>query len=53
MMAAGFEHERVWTKAESQAFRRKRRGRNLALLAALAALVVLFYAITIAKMGGN
>ena len=34
--------------------RRKRlRGRNLAVLAALIALVVLFYGITIVRMGGG
>lgn len=31
---------------------RKLRGRNLAVLAALLALVVLFYAITVVRMGG-
>ncbi|MBP2303938.1 hypothetical protein GBZ48_03305 [Azospirillum melinis] len=32
---------------------RKLRGRNLAVLAALLALVVLFYAITVVRMGGG
>ena len=32
---------------------RKRRGRNIALLIVLAGLVVLFYVITIVKMGGS
>ncbi len=34
-------------------YHRQRRGRNLALLAVLAALVVLFYVITIVRMGGH
>ncbi|MGQ9367317.1 hypothetical protein [Azospirillum sp. ST 5-10] len=39
---------------ESDEERRKRlRGRNLAMLAALLALVALFYAITLVRMGGN
>ncbi|MFM2128887.1 MAG: hypothetical protein RL477_433 [Pseudomonadota bacterium] len=32
---------------------RKRRGRNIAMLIALSALVVLFYVLTIVKMGGG
>ena len=32
---------------------RKRRGRNIAMLVVLASLVVLFYVITIVKMGGS
>ncbi|CAO3355988.1 hypothetical protein [Azospirillum melinis] len=32
---------------------KKLRGRNLAVLAALLALVVLFYAITVVRMGGG
>ncbi len=32
---------------------RKRRGRNFALLAVLGGLVVLFYAVTIVRMGGQ
>ncbi|MDQ2105317.1 hypothetical protein [Azospirillum isscasi] len=39
---------------ESHEERRKRlRGRNYAVLAALMALVVLFYIITLVRMGGN
>ena len=38
---------------EAVEFQRRRRGRNLALLSALLALVVLFFAITIVKMGGQ
>ena len=32
---------------------KKRRGRNIAMLIALAGLVVLFYVITIVKLGGG
>ena len=32
---------------------RRRRGRNLALLAVLGGLVILFYVITIVRMGGQ
>jgi hypothetical protein len=39
------------TPEEEQKFRRARRGRNLALALVLAGLVVLFYAITIVKVG--
>lgn len=40
--------------AESVAeWQRKRRGRNIALSLVLAGLVVLFYVITIVKMGGS
>ncbi len=44
--------KRHWTKAESDEFRRRRRGRNLAMLAALGALVLLFYAISIVRLQG-
>jgi ferric-dicitrate binding protein FerR (iron transport regulator) len=37
---------------ERKAFERRRRGRNLALLAALAAIVVLLYALPFVRMGG-
>lgn len=37
--------------SEIAAFKRSRRGRNYALLTVLIGLCVLFYAITIAKMG--
>lgn len=41
-------------KRDSDAdLQRKRRGRNIALGLVLAALVALFYAITIVKMGGR
>jgi hypothetical protein len=33
--------------------RRRRRGRSIAIALALAALVVLFYVVTIARIGGN
>ena len=39
------------TPDEEQAFKRARRGRNIALALVLLGFVVLFYAITIAKMG--
>ena len=35
---------------EASALRRKRRGRNLAILAVLVGLSILFYAVTIVKM---
>jgi hypothetical protein len=34
-------------------FRRKRRGRNIALLLVLIAVVVLFYVLAIVKLGGQ
>lgn len=36
--------------AEAAAFRRRQKGRNIAMLAALVALATLFFAITIVKM---
>ncbi len=39
------------TRAESDAFARRRRGRNIAMLIALLALSALFYAIAIVKLG--
>jgi hypothetical protein len=41
------------TEIPAQEFRRRRRGRNRALLAVLLGLCVLFYVITIARMGGH
>ncbi len=38
------------SRAESDALNRRRRGRNLAMLVALVAVVVLFYAISIVKL---
>ncbi len=38
------------TRADSERLARRRRGRNWALLIALVALCVLFYAITVVKM---
>jgi hypothetical protein len=38
---------------DSSDMHRKRRGRNIAMLIALAGLVVLFYVITIVKLGGG
>jgi hypothetical protein len=40
------------TPEEQQQLKRARRGRNIALALVLAALVVLFYAISIVKMSG-
>lgn len=39
-----------WTPAERAAFEAKRRSRNLALGIVLAALVVLFYGVTVVRM---
>ncbi|PWC85850.1 hypothetical protein TSH100_14865 [Azospirillum sp. TSH100] len=39
-------------RQETELRAKKLRGRNLAVLAALLALVVLFYAITVVRMGG-
>jgi hypothetical protein len=41
------------TMASGDDFRRRRHGRNLALLAVLAGLAILFYVITIVRMGGQ
>ncbi len=38
------------SRVETEALRRRRRGRNLAMLVVLVAVVVLFYAITVVKM---
>jgi hypothetical protein len=38
------------TESEAGALRRRRRGRNLAIILVLVGLAVLFYAITIVKM---
>jgi hypothetical protein len=38
---------------EAAEFKRRRRGRNLALLTVLLALAALFFAITIAKLSGR
>ncbi|MFV0645768.1 MAG: hypothetical protein ACK5NN_14960 [Sphingomonadaceae bacterium] len=40
------------TPEEEAEFKRRRKGRNIALAVVLAFLVLLFYLITIAKMGG-
>ena len=39
------------TRAQSDELRRRRRGRNWAILLALLALAVLFFAMTIVRMG--
>jgi hypothetical protein len=41
------------TPDEEDRFKRARRGRNIALALVLGAFVVLFYAITIVKVGGQ
>ena len=41
------------TRAESIALGKRRRGRNIAMLVALVAVAVLFYAIAIVKLGGT
>jgi hypothetical protein len=41
------------TPEEEARFKRARRGRNIALALVLGAFVVLFYAITIVKVGGQ
>ena len=41
------------TPEEEIEFKRRRKGRNLALAAVLVFFVLLFYAITIAKIGGS
>ncbi len=41
------------TRLESQALGRRRRGRNIAVLVALVAVAVLFYAIAIVKLTGK
>jgi len=42
-----------WTAEKRAEFRRKRRGRNWALLAVLAAFVVLVYVVALIRMGGG
>ncbi len=41
------------TRAESALLAKKRRGRNIAMLVALVAIAVLFYAIAIVKLSGK
>ena len=40
-------------KSESEAFRKARTGRNIALLIGLLAFVALIFFVTIARLGGN
>jgi len=42
-----------WTEQGREAFRRRRRGKNLALLAVLVAFVVLVYIVAVIRMGGG
>jgi hypothetical protein len=44
--------EPKWTPETREAFRRKKRGKNLALLAVLLAFVVLVYIVALVRMGG-
>jgi hypothetical protein len=39
--------------AESEAFRKARRGRNLAIALGLAAFVILIFAVTVIRLGAN
>jgi hypothetical protein len=41
------------TRAESDLLAKKRRGRNIAMLVALVAIAVLFYAIAMVKLSGK
>jgi hypothetical protein len=50
MMAASLEDPPRPSPNEAAEMRRRRRGRNLALIGVLTALALLFYAITIVKM---
>lgn len=49
-MSGQLDPNHLWTEAETRAFRQKRRARNIALLVVLGGMVVLFYAISMAKM---
>jgi hypothetical protein len=42
-----------WTPETREAFRRKKRGKNLALMAVLLGFVVLVYIVAIVRMGAN
>lgn len=41
------------TRAESDRIAKKRRGRNIAMLVALVAIAVLFYAVAMVKLSGK
>ncbi len=45
--------ETEWTPETREAFRRKKRGKNLALMAVLIGFVVLVYIVAIVRMGAN
>jgi hypothetical protein len=45
--------ETDWTPETREAFRRKKRGKNLAVMALLIAFVVLVYFVAIIRMGAN
>ena len=42
-----------WTPEKRETFRRKRRGKNLAILAALVAFVVIVYIVALVRMGAQ
>ena len=44
--------EQTWTPETREAFRRKKRGKNMALMAVLMAFVVLIYFVALVRMGG-
>lgn len=46
-------HEQEWTPETREAFRRKKRGKNLAVMALLIGFVVLVYIVAIVRMGAN
>lgn len=46
-------NEQEWSDETREAFRRKKRGKNLALLAILVGFVVLVYIVSIVRMGGS
>ena len=45
--------ETEWTPETREAFRRKKRGKNLAVMALLIGFVVLVYIVAIVRMGAN
>ena len=46
-------NEQDWTPETRAAFRRKKRGKNLAVMALLIGFVVLVYIVAIVRMGAN
>jgi len=45
--------QQAWTPETGDAFRRKKRGKNLALMAVLIGFVVLVYIVALVRMGAN